>query len=279
MNNQQDPASVISAAQMFLDNKMQREAEDILKANAIKVRIVNGRIVEDSDVTEQYLEQFITADNEMIQLKDHIRKLSRTQHEVLIVGETGTGKELLAQALHGKRNGIVVSLNAAGLPENLVESELFGHVRGAFTGASENKEGMITTAKNGTFFLDEVGELPLQAQAKLLRVIQHRKLRRVGGTADVEVNCRFVFATNKPIREMCNQHKFRLDLYARISTFEFYTKPLSERTNDIKLICESTEDGRSFYKALKNQQMNLSLNVRSLQQHISRYKVLGILPS
>lgn len=278
----------LEAAQRLLENNLLEAAQSMLDSAGLKHIIKNGRIISEDDVTEDYLDKFITVNTFMLEVKKDIRKLTSVDDPVLIIGPTGTGKELLANALHGKRTGKFQSCNAAGLPENLVESELFGHVRGAFTGAHELKHGLITRAKNGTFFLDEIGELPLEAQAKLLRVIQDRKLRKVGGSEDEDVSCRFVFATNKDIRQMCEQGKFRLDLYARISTFELRTLGLSSRPEDIEPIVKSYEGGKELWDKIQFIQsektgqpipmMDLSFNVRSIQQHIKRYKILGKLP-
>lgn len=275
--------TILDTAQRLIDNNLIPAAENILKDNGIKASIRNGKIIEQDDVTEQFLDKFITNHKEMLSLKDDIRKLSRTDDEVLIIGPTGTGKEILANALHGKREGKFQTCNAAGLPEHLIESELFGHVRGAFTGAMTDKIGLVMKAKGGTFFLDEVGDLPLAAQTKLLRTIQEKEIRKVGGSDDETITCRFVFATNKDIRKMVDQGLFRLDLYARISTFELRTLPLHERLDDQQLIIQSIEHGKEFLIAYNNrpqpyENLNTDFNVRSLQQHIKRFKVLGKLP-
>lgn len=282
---EQDRVKALIAAQLLLDNGLDKAAEQQLLKAGISAVIRNGKIIDESDTTETTLASFITANKAMLELKDDVRKLSRTDHAVLITGETGTGKEILAKALHGKRQGKIITCNAAGLPENLVESLLFGHIRGAFTGAISDKIGYMTAAKNGTFFLDEIGELPLPAQAKLLRAIQQKVIQRVGDAADTEINCRFVFATNKNLCKMCESGMFRPDLYARIATFELATLPLRSREEDVKLILESMEGGKKFCEAYysinapnANNPMDLSFNVRSLEQYVARYNVLGKLP-
>jgi len=283
---------VMAGAQRFVEAGMPDAAQSLLNSKGIKAKIINGRVVDDNDTTEPYLSQFVTQDKAMLEVKDAIRKLSRIDDEVLIVGESGTGKELLAKALHGRRDGKLIALNAGGLPEQLIESELFGHVQGAFTGAYKTKNGMIAEAAGGTLFLDEIGELPILAQAKLLRLLssKDRKIRKVGGNVDEDVTCRFVFATNRDLRSMCKEGTFRLDLYARISTFELHTTPLTSRVDDIELILNSMVGGKEFLAAyrgalppthptsFKIDHPDLSLNVRSLQQYVKRYKVLGVLP-
>ena len=199
------------------------------------------------------------------------------------MGETGTGKELIARALHGEKAGEFYGINCAGLPETLVESELFGHKQGAFTGATKDKIGLMKLAANGTLFLDEVGELPLLAQAKLLRAIQERKIRKVGGDQSEDINCRIVCATNRDIRDMCDKGQFRVDLYARISTFEIFIPPLRDRLDDVPLIIKSLEGGEefteSYFECQNAPPLDITLNVRSLQKHVERFKVLGKLPT
>lgn len=229
--------------------------------------------------TEKWLSQFITVDEKMLKIKDQVRKLVSVNDSVLIIGETGTGKEILANALHGDRVGKFVAINCAGLPDNLIESELFGHVKGAFTGAYQNKVGLMKAAENGTIFLDEVGELSRALQAKLLRAIQEKRIRQVGSEEDMPINCRVVSATHRDI-ELLKTY-FREDLYWRISTFEFRTTPLHERLNDIIPILEELDvdckikDFEKFLCNILTKSPNLPGNVRELQQHVRRYYVLS----
>jgi DNA-binding NtrC family response regulator len=161
---------------------------------------------------------------------------------VLILGDTGTGKELIARALHfdGPRaNQPFIAINCSGLPEQLVESELFGHERGAFTGASEKKIGLFQAADGGTLFLDEVGELPLGQQAKLLKAIEDKSIRPVGSVRDRSINVRFIAATNAALEERSRQGEFRSDLLYRLNTITIDVPPLRQRGDDIILLAES----------------------------------------
>lgn len=241
--------------------------------------IVNGELKNMLERGDQYLDKFVTVDRKMLQMKDDARKMAKCPYEVLIHGETGTGKEIIAQSMIGSREGSIKAVNCAGLPTELIESELFGHVRGSFTGANSEKEGLMSAAENGVMFLDEIGELPLFVQAKLLRAIQDQKIRKVGSNRDEPINCKFVCATHQDLRKMVSEGKFRQDLYARICSLELYITPLRERLDDIEPICNSIEGGRIFFETFKdgllNGSLGLELNVRSLIAYIRRYKVLG----
>jgi transcriptional regulator with PAS, ATPase and Fis domain len=262
--------------------------EQDIKKHKLPFKIIDGICVDVGESTDAWLSRFVTENPKMLQLKEDVRKLATVEDDstqlfsVLISGPTGTGKELIALALHGDRVGEFVPINCAGLPSELVESELFGHVQGSFTGATRTKDGLMKIANNGTLFLDEIGELSLQVQAKLLRAIQEKKIRKVGGDKDEIISCRIVCATHRDLKDMCKHNKFRIDLYARISTFELDTIKLLERQEDIVPIINSIPGGKEFYEALTIDgdiiNIDLSLNVRSLQQHIKRYKVLGKLP-
>lgn len=255
-------------------------ANEKIKEWKIKMEIRNGELIDMSDSTEAWLRRFITVDSQMVALKGKVKKLSKIEDEVLISGETGTGKELIAHALHGDRNGKFVGVNCAGIPEQLVESLLFGHVKGSFTGATDTRQGFIQLAKDGTLFLDEVGELPLMTQGKFLRAIQERRIMKVGGDKEEEIACRFIFASHRDLPKMVAAQQFRIDLYARISTFELHISRLMDRGNDIIPIVESMEGGKELVEIMHNKHKNWStpLNVRSLQQAVKRWKVLGELP-
>jgi len=177
----------------------------------------------------------------MLELYDVLRKVSQTRTTLLLLGESGVGKELIANALHyGGLNpkGPLVKFNCAALPENIVESELFGHEKGSFTGAAQLRKGRFEEADGGTIFLDEVGELSLGVQAKFLRVLQERQFERVGGSRTITVNLRVIAATNRDLADMVARGNFRQDVYYRLSGFPIVVPPLRDRGADIALLAE-----------------------------------------
>src|SRR5215211_1639514 len=170
-----------------------------------------------------------------------IETIAPTGSTVLITGESGTGKELVARAIHARSSRSdrpFVAVNCGALPDTLLESELFGHMRGAFTGADTNKKGLLEVAEKGTIFLDEIGEMSPMTQVKLLRVLQERKFRRLGGTEEVEANIRIIAATNRDLAKMVAAGEFREDLFYRINVIPVKLPPLRERTEDIPLLAE-----------------------------------------
>jgi DNA-binding NtrC family response regulator len=185
------------------------------------------------------LENVVGRSPAMAQVFELVKKAARSEANILILGESGTGKELIARAVHAnspRAAHAFVPVDCASLPENLLESELFGHEKGAFTGAVRTKPGLMEIADGGTLFLDEIGELPLGLQAKLLRALQERQIRRVGGTALVDVNVRVVSATNRHVRDAITKGTFREELYYRINVIEIRLPPLRERTGDVPLL-------------------------------------------
>jgi len=183
----------------------------------------------------------IGTSREMQGVYDEISQVSRSATSVLIEGETGTGKELVAAAIHynsERADKPFIKAHCAALPENLIESELFGHVRGAFTGATNDRIGRFEMAHGGTLFLDEIGEIPPSIQIKLLRVLQEREFERIGGTETIKVNVRVIAATNKDLRKMAAEGRFREDLYYRLNVFPIYVPPLRKRKSDILLLAD-----------------------------------------
>lgn len=234
---------------------------------------------------EAILDQLITQDKHMLDLKNKVRRLINEQDNVHLFGESGTGKELLAKALHGtKSRETFVDINCAGLPESLIEAELFGYAAGSFTGAlKEGRMGLFQKAEGGTLFLDEVGELPFNTQAKLLRVLQERRVRRVGALESEPINCRIITATHHPLDAMIKTGGFRLDLYFRIATITLKTIPLRQRIEDIPLIVSKLDENSgtfpsSFSWASYLATHELMGNVRELQMIVRRYQLFQELP-
>lgn len=177
----------------------------------------------------------------IVDVKETIAKVAPTEARVMITGENGTGKELVARWLHMQSNrskGKFIEVNCAAIPSELIESELFGHEKGSFTSAIKQRIGKFEQANGGTIFLDEIGDMSLSAQAKVLRALQENKITRVGGDKDIKVNVRVVAATNKDLKEEIQQKKFREDLYHRIGVILIHVPPLRERKEDIALLVE-----------------------------------------
>jgi two-component system NtrC family response regulator len=175
----------------------------------------------------------------MQQIYTLIGKVAPTPATVLISGESGTGKELVAKALHynsPREKGPFISLNCAAMPESLLESELFGHEKGAFTGAISLRKGKFEAADHGTIFLDEIGDMPVLLQAKLLRVLQEKSFERVGGNNTITTDVRILAATNKDLKEEVDEHRFREDLYYRLNVVHIHLPPLRERVDDIPML-------------------------------------------
>ncbi len=194
----------------------------------------------DAQPTNDVVSQYIAGETPIMRnVKNHIHLVGKSDAPVLIQGETGTGKELAAQALHAVsgRTGELVAVNCAAIPPDLLESELFGHEKGAFTGADSRKIGRFEQANGGTLFLDEIGDMPPSLQVKLLRVLETRKVRRLGSMQEIEVDFRLVTATHRDLTSG-NEVEFREDLYFRVAVFQITLPPLSSRTSDIPLILE-----------------------------------------
>lgn len=181
----------------------------------------------------------IGASREMAKVFSTIRKVADTPANILILGESGTGKELVARAIHENSSRApmpFMAINSGGIPENLLESELFGYMKGSFTGAYGDRAGLFELARGGTVFLDEIGELPPVLQVKLLRVVQQKTFRRIGGDKDITVDVRIISATNQNLKEKVARGSFREDLYFRLNVIPIHMPPLRERKEDIPLL-------------------------------------------
>jgi two-component system response regulator PilR (NtrC family) len=196
-------------------------------------------IVEGDDA--RYFGSMVGRSKEMHKVYSLIRKVADTPANVLILGESGTGKELVARAVHensARKNKPFVAINCGGIPENLLESELFGYMKGSFTGAFADRAGLFEVARGGTIFLDEIAELPVVLQVKLLRVVQEKTIRRVGGSEDIKTDVRIVSATNQDLEEKVKQGEFREDLYFRLNVIPIHIPPLRKRREDIPLLAQ-----------------------------------------
>ncbi len=262
----------------------------------VKRAIENMRLKMDANLyfrskREQYsFENYVFKSDSMKEVLSLLEKaIEMDETTVLLEGETGTGKELFAKIIHyhGKRqNKPFVAINCASIPENLMESELFGHEKGAFTGATSQKKGLFEVADGGTFFLDEVGEMPPSVQAKFLRVLQEKQFRRLGGLKNIKVDVRIISATSSNLKKKVKEGVFRSDLFYRLNVFPIYLPPLRDRKEDIIPLCELFL--KKFSKKLKKnvkkidpraKQILLSYrypgNIRELENIIERAVILA----
>jgi len=262
---------------MLKNEGMLDVVQGIIDKQSLPYRIEDGEIKDTLTPGQIALNTFITVDEGTAKMKEDASLMAKSDYEVLITGETGTGKELIAKSMISDRKGRLQAVNCAGFPLELIESELFGHVRGSFTGAMTEKEGLMTAAADGVMFLDEIGELPMVVQAKLLRALQVKQIRKVGSNKDEAISCKFVCATHRNLKKMVDEGTFRKDLFARISTLELDIKPLEQRRCDIVPITESLTGGKAFLEKIGGgiNTIPVPLNVRSLQQYVIRYNVLG----
>lgn len=238
-------------------------------------------------VSKQY--EMIGDSKAMQQIKEMIEKVAPTEARVLITGPNGTGKELVAHWLHQKSErskGPMIEVNCAAIPSELIESELFGHVKGAFTSANKDRAGKFEAANGGTIFLDEVGDMSLSAQAKVLRALQENKVQRVGSDKDIKVDVRVVAATNKDLKKEIQEGRFREDLYHRLAVILIEVPPLNDRREDIPLLIDhfsdkiATEHGsvkKGFSpKAISRlQDYDWTGNIRELRNVVERLIILG----
>jgi DNA-binding NtrC family response regulator len=259
-------------------------------------RALNSRSIEAENVNlherldQKFgLENMIGESPGMLQVFETVRQVAASRTTVLITGETGTGKELIAQAIHNlspRKNGPFVAVHAAALPGTLLESELFGHEKGAFTGAVERRTGRFEMADSGTLFFDEVSELEPALQVKLLRVLEERAFERVGASKTIEVDVRLVAATNRNLKKLVGEGKFRDDLFYRLSVVTIHLPPLRERRDDVPLLVKAFLDefNRENHKSVREispEAMNVLLaydwpgNVRELRNAVEQMVVLA----
>jgi len=225
----------------------------------------------------------------MLHIYNMVRQVSKTRTNILITGESGTGKELIARAIHEqseRRDHPFVVINCGGIPESLMESEFFGHMKGAFTGATQDKKGLFEIAHKGTVFLDEVGELGIPMQVKLLRVVQEKIFKRVGGTQDITVDIRIISATNKDLTKEVIEGRFREDLFYRLNVIEIKVPPLRERMGDLRILAQhflekyATEMGKkvtkiSSYAIELLKKYDFPGNIRELENLLERSVALS----
>lgn len=259
--------------------------------NALKQKtLYNENVLLKRQVERQYDFANIVAKSELMKgIVEQLKKVSNTKSNVLLLGETGTGKELIARAIHFNSNRSdkpFIPINCSAIPENLLESELFGYVKGAFTGAFNTKNGLLAQADKGSIFLDEIGDLSLPLQSKLLRVLEDKEVRLLGSTQSIKVDVRFIFATNKDIEKMVQEGTFRADLFYRINVIVIRIPPLRDRKEDIEPLVEyiidnySKELGKPI-KKIDEKAMNCMKsyywygNVRELQNVIERAILLA----
>ena len=275
-----------SGAYDYLTKPFQVDEVQLIIRNALEKRRLSAEniLLKREIASQASLSQIIGKSEPMQKVFEVIKKVADTKSNVLICGESGTGKELVARAIHynsSRSRMPFVTVNCSALPEPLLESELFGHMKGSFTGAVSNKAGLFEVASGGSIFLDEIGETTPATQVKLLRVIQEREFRRVGGTRDVKVDVRIIAASNRDLEKAVAEGAFREDLYYRLDVIPIQLPPLRMRTGDIPVLVEhflekfSTANGKAV-PTVAPEAMRLLLehewkgNVRELENLIER---------
>ena len=251
-----------------------------------KVLVVENKRLK-KKVSKNY--EMIGESDAIIHIKEMIEKVAATDARVLITGPNGTGKELVAHWLHEKSDrskSSLIEVNCAAIPSELIESELFGHVKGSFTGANKDRAGKFEAANNGTIFLDEIGDMSLSAQAKVLRALQENKIQRVGSDRDIKVNVRIIAATNKDLKREIKEGRFREDLYHRLAVILIKVPALNDRRDDIPLLINyftkkiATEQGVAKKEFLPEaiallQEYDWTGNIRELRNVVERLIILG----
>jgi two-component system, NtrC family, nitrogen regulation response regulator NtrX len=272
----------------FVEKPLSLEKTVLVVRNALRQRNLEAEnLALRAKVDAQH--QMIGESYAMAKLREQVAMAAPTNGRVLIIGENGTGKELVARNIHGmsrRRSAPFVEVNCAAIPEELIESELFGHVRGAFTGAVADRRGKFETANGGTIFLDEIADMSLKTQAKVLRVLQEQVMERVGGTQRIRVDVRVLAATNKDLPAEIKAGRFREDLYFRLNVIPIFVPPLRSRPQDIPLLADhfmavvSAEYGRRPKRltpeaSARLQQYGWPGNVRELRNVVERVIIMG----
>ncbi len=258
------------------------------RALSYEKALSENKMLRSSLTTKLHFNCIVGDADPMIELYRQIEKIAKTNSTVLILGESGTGKELVAKAVHvssPRASAPFVTVNCSAMPETLLESELFGYVKGAFTGAASNRKGLFETASGGTIFLDEIGSIPLSMQSKLLRVLQEKEIRPVGGTSNIPVDVRVVAATNENLSLKTSKGAFREDLYFRLSVIPLSIPPLRERKGDIPALLRhfssvfEKENGRAVEISPEALEMLSAFswpgNVRQLENIVKRLATLN----
>ena len=241
---------------------------------------------------EAWRESIVTRSPNMLRLLEQARMVAQSDVSVLINGQSGTGKEILAQAIHNaspRSKNAFIAINCGALPEQLLESELFGHARGAFTGAVSSREGLFQAAEGGTLFLDEIGDMPAPLQVKLLRVLQERKVRPLGSNRDIDINVRIISATHRDLPKVMARNEFREDLYYRLNVVNLKIPALAERAEDIPLLAnhllrQAADRHKPFVRAFSTDAMKRLMaaswpgNVRQLVNVIEQCVALTSSP-
>ncbi|HEA18964.1 MAG: sigma-54 interaction domain-containing protein [Pseudoalteromonas prydzensis] len=286
---------LIGAVAIFRDVSKQQQTEQALRDALAQVNHLSEQLKEQNnyliaELNEDWQESGLVGKSHIFQtMLEQIKLVSPTDSTVLILGENGTGKELVARNLHrlsARSKQSFIKVNCAAFTASLLESELFGHEKGAFTGANEHRKGRFELADNGTLFLDEIGELPLEAQSKLLRVLQEHEFERVGSSQTRKVNIRVIAATNRDLWEMVQSGRFRIDLYYRLNVFPITVPPLKQRKEDIPLLCSNliAQLNKRLGKQLKGvskkaiaqlQAYDWPGNIRELQNVLEREAILS----
>jgi len=279
-------AAMKNGAEDYMTKPFPVEALLLLLDKILRLRLLEeeNRELKRRILSQSRFDQLIGRSKPMLDLFDLVSTVAGTDATVLLLGESGTGKELVARALHGRgkrKDGPFVALNCSAIPESLFEAEIFGHEKGAFTGADRRRAGKIEQADGGTLFFDEVAEIPISAQAKLLRVLEERSFTRLGGSETVHVDLRVISATNRQdMKALVDEGRFRMDLFYRLNVFEIRMPPLRDRREDIPLLVEQFIEKLGGGRGVSEKAMVLLMdhpfpgNVRELWNVMERASIL-----